>query len=78
MGFSRQDNWNGLSLPSPMDLPDPRIEPVFPASPALGFFITAPPGKPTEVLKYLILGLFRKLYICLFSSVLVKKNSFHH
>ena len=74
MGFSMQENLNGLSFPSPVDLPNPRIEPVFLASPALGFFITEPPGKPTEMLKYLISGLFRKLYICLFSSVLVKKK----
>ena len=73
-----QENLNGLSFPSPVDLPNPRTEPVFLASPALGFFITEPPGKPREMLKYLISGLFRKLYICLFSSVLVKKkNSLH-
>ena len=28
MGFPRQEYWNGLSFPSPGDLPDPRIEPV--------------------------------------------------
>ena len=34
---------------SPGDLPDPGIEPVSLASPALagGFFTTTPPGKPT-------------------------------
>ena len=26
MGFSRQEYWNGLSFPSPGDLPDPGIE----------------------------------------------------
>ena len=26
MGFSRQENWNGLPLPSPGDLPNPGIE----------------------------------------------------
>ena len=31
MGFSRQKYWSGLPCPSPGDLPDPRIEPVFPA-----------------------------------------------
>ena len=30
MGFSRQDYWNGLPLPSPGDLPDPEIEPGSP------------------------------------------------
>ena len=29
MGFSRQEYWSGLSLPSPGHLPDPGIEPVF-------------------------------------------------
>ena len=27
MGFSRQENWSGLSCPPPGDLPDPGIEP---------------------------------------------------
>ena len=40
MGFSRQEYWSGLPCPSPEDLPDPEIEPVSLASPALagGFF----------------------------------------
>ena len=39
--------WVPFLLPG--DLPNPRIEPVFPASPALGvrFFTTEPPGKST-------------------------------
>ena len=31
MGFSRQEYWSGLPCPSPMDLPDPGIETLFPA-----------------------------------------------
>ena len=31
MGFSRQEYWSGLPLPSPGDLPDPGIEPGSPA-----------------------------------------------
>ena len=31
MGFSRQEYWTGLSFPFPEDLPDPGIEPRFPA-----------------------------------------------
>ena len=27
MGFSRQEHWNELPFPSPVDLPDPGIEP---------------------------------------------------
>ena len=35
MRFPRQEHWNGLSCPSPGDLPDPGIKPVSPVSPAL-------------------------------------------
>ena len=31
MGFSRQEYWSGLPLPSPGDLPDPGTEPGSPA-----------------------------------------------
>ena len=31
MGFSRQEYWSGVLLPSPGDLPDPGIEPRSPA-----------------------------------------------
>ena len=46
MGFLRQEYWSGLLLPSPRDLPDPRIKPMFLMSAALagGFFLTASPG----------------------------------
>ena len=51
MGFPRQEYWSGLPFPSPGDLPDPGIEPLSPASPALagGFFTITPPGKPTHL-----------------------------
>ena len=35
IGFSRQEYWKGLLCPPPGDLPDPGIEPAFPAAPAL-------------------------------------------
>ena len=46
MGFSRQENWSGLSFPPPGDLPDRGIEPTSLVSPALAgeFFTTVPPG----------------------------------
>ena len=47
MGFSRQDYWSGLSFPSPGDLPNPRIEPEFPALQA-DTLPSEPPGKPPE------------------------------
>ena len=41
------------SFPIPGDLPDPGIEPMSPAPPALagGFFTTEPPGKPSTKIK---------------------------
>ena len=46
MGFFKQEYWSGLPFPTPGDLPDPGIEAVYLASPALAgrFFTTAPPG----------------------------------
>ena len=35
MGFSRQEYWSELPFPLPGDLPNARIKPTFPASPAL-------------------------------------------
>ena len=47
MEFYRQEYWSGWPLPTPGDLPDSGIEPMFPAAPALvgRFFTTEPPGK---------------------------------
>ena len=41
VGFPRQEYWSELPFPSPVDLPDPGVEP---ASPTLAgrFFITEP------------------------------------
>ena len=48
MECSMQEYWNGLPFPSPGDLPDPGIEPMTPASPALAgrFFTPEFPGNP--------------------------------
>ena len=45
MGFSGQEYWSGLPFPTPGNLPDPGIETVSPASPALAgkFSTTVPP-----------------------------------
>ena len=43
MGLPRQKYWSGLLFPSPGHLPNPGIEPAFPAG---GFITTEPPGKP--------------------------------
>jgi len=57
MGFSRQEHWSGLLFPPPGDLPDPGIKPASPVSSALagGFFTTEPPGKPWDVVPYIIM-----------------------
>ena len=48
MEFSRQEYWSGLPFLPLRHLPNPRIEPMSPASPALagGSSTTEPPGKP--------------------------------
>ena len=46
--FSQQEYWSGLPFPPPGALPDPGIEPVSPASPAMAgsFFTIVSPGNP--------------------------------
>ena len=48
MGFPRQEYRSRLPFPSQLDLPDPEIEPMSPASPPLagGFSTREPPVKP--------------------------------
>ena len=40
MGFSRQEYWSGLPRSPPGDLPDPRIELLFPTISCIGRFLT--------------------------------------
>ena len=47
MGFPRQEYWSELPFPSPGDLPDPGIKPMFPEL-AGEFFTAEPPGKTKE------------------------------
>ena len=47
MGFSREEYWSGLPFPSPGDLPDPGMEPRFPALQA-DSLASASPGKPIK------------------------------
>ena len=54
MGFPREGYWSRLPFSSPGDLPDPEIEPMFPAL-AGRFFTTVPPGKPLHMISYLLL-----------------------
>ena len=50
MEFSRQQYWNGLSFPSPEDLPYPGIEPGSPELQAYSLLSEAP-GKPGNIIK---------------------------
>ena len=51
MGFPWEDYWSGLPFPPPGDLPDPGIEPLSSASPALagGFFTTGATWEAQEL-----------------------------
>ena len=44
MGFSRQEYWSGLPSPPPRDLPDPGMEPSYPAL-QVDYFTTEPQGE---------------------------------
>ena len=48
MGFSRQEHWSRLPLPSPGDLPDPGIKPRSPTLQA-DALTSEPPGKPSHL-----------------------------
>ena len=49
LGFSRQQYWSGLPLPTPGDHPNLGIKPTSLASALAGrFFTTESPGKPKE------------------------------
>ena len=50
MGFSRQEYWSGVPLPSPGYLPDPGMEPGSPAFQA-DALASEPPGKLLKLLK---------------------------
>ena len=55
IGFSRQEYWSGLPLPTPGDLPNPGIKPTSPALHAVSwvvgrFFTAEPPGKAGTVI----------------------------
>ena len=51
MEFSRQEYWNGLPFPSPVDLPDPGVEPRSPAF-QVKSLPSEPPGKPNWILDF--------------------------
>ena len=48
-GFSKQEYWSGLPVPSPGDLPDPGIEPKSPTLQA-DSLLSEPPGKQHHIM----------------------------
>ena len=54
MGFSRQEYWTEFPCSPPRDLPDPRIEPASPVSPALqaDSLPNELPGKPISSVQF--------------------------
>ena len=54
MAFPRQEYWNGLSLVTPGDLPNPAIKPASPVSPVLASrFFTTEALEKSHGLKYI-------------------------
>ena len=62
MGFSRQEYWSGLPLPSPGDLSNPGIESRSSALQA-DALTSEPPGKPREALIILSFNNFNVVVI---------------
>ena len=73
MRFSRQEYWSELPFPSPEDLPDPEIEPRFPALQA-DFLLTELQGKPQSF----IISVLNKIFFIFSPSwifiIYIKKN----
>ena len=59
MGFPRQKYWSGLPFPPPGELPNPGIEPMSPASPALQ--VSSFTTKPASFLLQMKMSLFHKI-----------------
>ena len=49
MGFSRQEYWSGMPLPSPGHLPDPGVEPRSPALQADSLLSELPANKVAKI-----------------------------
>ena len=69
LGFCRQEYWSGLPFPSLRDLPDPGIEPMYPAM-AGRFFTTEPLGSPDVCVCVYI-------YVCVYICVCVQVGNLH-
>ena len=68
MGFSRQECWSGLPFPSLGDLPDPGIEPGFPAL-QTDALLSEPPGKLLCTMSAMVLSYMAFIMLRYISSV---------
>ena len=68
MEFSRQKYWNGLPFPPPGDLPNPGIEPRFPAL-QVDSSSSELPGKPKVAIHIFVL-----IFIQLINNIIVKTH----
>ena len=66
MEFSRQEYWSDLPFPPPGDLPDPRIEPMSPVSPALQ--VNSSPAEPYIMSHNYLILVMRTLQIYFLSN----------
>ena len=77
MGFSRQEYWRGLPFPSPGDLLNSGIEPMYPAL-AGRFFTTDPPGKPYFTFTLTLLAITILLFVSESLSILGTLYKWNH
>ena len=81
MDFSRQGYWHGLPFPSPGDLPDPGIEPMALASPALAgrFFTTRSDTWETRIHYLLIIFFVKNIFAYTFTvlNLLLNISAFY-
>ena len=64
MGFSRQEYWSGVPVPSPGDVPSPEIEPGSPVLQA-DALPSEPPGKPPTIILLLSISPYEVVNIYL-------------
>ena len=77
MGFSRQEYWSGLPFPSSGDLPDPGIEPWYPALQA-DALTSEPPGKACLIHLFIVIMLKLKREYFGIECKVWRSNSFRH
>ena len=77
MRFPRQEYWSRLPFPPPVDLLDPRIQPVSPTSPALqaDSLPVSHQGSPYSQLQFKISNYIKEIYEETFKNLLEEANN---